>query len=227
MQKTQQPQTSPDTQPHHILVVEDEVSVARGLEMILTDEGYAVNVAVNGNDALHMFDGERFDMVVADLRLPDIDGLEVLQKVKLDRPETKAIVITGYPNVSSAIKALRIGVEDYLSKPFTDDEFILVVGQVLRREQEPSMEKFLQAAEGQTLIQRQEVIRALETAAHERDFAIQLLEDGSKALENYDLSAEAKAAIVTGDLSWIRRHIGKLTDAQLEWVYRRLEVEKW
>jgi DNA-binding response OmpR family regulator len=137
------------------------------------------------------------------------------------------IIITGYPNVSSAIRALRIGVEDYLSKPFTDNEFMLVVGQAFQRNEAPSMENILTEAEGKTLIQRQEVIRALETAARERAFAVQLLEEGSKALEGFNLSNEAKAAIVSGDLLWIRSHIGELTEEQLEWIYRRLEVEMW
>lgn len=212
---------------HNILLVEDEPSVARGLEMVLTDEGYGVNLAATGSDALDKFGGSGFDLVVADLRLPDIDGLEVIRRIKELRPDTRVIIITGYPSVSSAISAVRLGVEDYLRKPFTDDELVSVVGEALQGSEKGSVEHLLAKVEGQTLIQKEEVLRALETAAHEHAFSQQLLEDGSEALAAYDLSEEAKAAIVTGDLNWIRQHVGQLTEEQLEWVYRRLEIEAW
>ncbi|MFC1482524.1 response regulator [Myxococcota bacterium] len=207
--------------------MEDEPNVAKGLEMVLTDVGYGVNVAVTGNDALDMFGGNGFDLVVADLRLPDIDGLEVVRRIKQDRPDTKVIIITGFPSVSSAISAVRMGVQDYLRKPFTDDELISVVEEVIQDSAETSVEELLVEAEDKTLIQKQEVIRALETAAREHAFATQLLEEGSVALEGYHLSWEAKAAIISGDLNWIRKHVGQLTEKQLEWVYRRLEAEVW
>ncbi len=211
----------------NILLVEDEPSVARGLEMVLSEEGYGVNLAATGTDALSKFGGSGYDLVVADLRLPDIDGLEVIRQIKQLRPDTRVIIITGYPSVSSAISAVRLGVEDYLRKPFTDDELVSVVGQALQESEQGSVESLLSEVEGQNLIQRSEVLRALDTAAHEHEFSVQLLEEGSDALEGYDLSAEAKAAIVTGDLEWIRQHVGELTEEQLEWVYRRLEREVW
>ncbi len=218
---------SPPAPNQNILLVEDEPSVARGLEMVLTDEGYGVNLAATGNDALNMFSGNGFDLVVADLRLPDIDGLEVIREIKQQRPDTAVIIITGYPSVSSAISAVRLGVEDYLRKPFTDDELIAVVGQALHDTDRGTVEDLLSTAEGETLIQKKEVLRALETAAREHAFSLQLLEDSSNALAGYDLSNEAKAAISTGDLNWIRQHVGRLTEEQLEWVYRRLEREAW
>ena len=106
---------------HHILLVEDEPNVARGLRMVLNDEGYDVDVAPTGNSALDMFRGNGFDLVVSDLRLPDIDGLVVINSIKKERPGLKVIIITGYPSVSSAVEAVRMGVLDYLRKPFTED----------------------------------------------------------------------------------------------------------
>ena len=86
-----------------ILIMEDEESVAKGLEMVLSDEGYTVDLAQTGRSALNSFNRKQFDLLIADLRLPDIDGMEVIKQVKHDRPNTGVIVITGYSTVSSAV----------------------------------------------------------------------------------------------------------------------------
>jgi NADH-quinone oxidoreductase subunit E len=111
-----------------ILLLEDEVSVAKGLQMILDEEGYrAVDVALSGRGALDTFHRKEVDLLIADLRLPDIDGLEVIKQVKHDRPDTSVIVITGYSTVDSAVTAMKLGAKDYLSKPFSEDEFVAAV----------------------------------------------------------------------------------------------------
>jgi NADH-quinone oxidoreductase subunit E len=111
-----------------ILVLEDETSVARGLQMILDEEGYrAVDLAMSGQAALDTFHRKEVDLLIADLRLPDIDGLEVIRQVKHARPDTGVIVITGYSTVDSAVTAMKLGATDYLSKPFGEDEFVSAV----------------------------------------------------------------------------------------------------
>jgi NADH-quinone oxidoreductase subunit E len=111
-----------------ILLLEDETSVARGLQMILDEEGYrAVDLALSGQAALDTFHRKEVDLLIADLRLPDIDGLEVIRQVKHDRPDTGVIVITGYSTVDSAVAAMKLGAKDYLSKPFSEDEFVSAV----------------------------------------------------------------------------------------------------
>ena len=94
----------------HVLLVEDEPNVAKGLEMVLREEGYEVDLAMTGLSALETFRGNGFNLVVADLRLPDIDGMEVLRRIGEVRPETKMMIITGYPSVSTAVKAVKMGV---------------------------------------------------------------------------------------------------------------------
>jgi hypothetical protein len=69
------------------------------------------------------------------------------------------------------------------------------------------------------------VIRAIETASQDREFEARL--DQSGALDGFDLTSEAKAAVITADLNWIRSHVGELTEEQLQWIYRRLEREAW
>ncbi|MFC1580496.1 NAD(P)-binding protein [Thermodesulfobacteriota bacterium] len=122
-----------DTGKPHILLMEDETSVAKGLQMVLTEEGYAVDLAMTGRSALDTLDHKGFDLLVADLRLPDMDGMEVIKQVKVQKPDTDVIVITGYSNVPSAVEAMKTGVFDYLSKPFTEEEFMATVEKVLKK----------------------------------------------------------------------------------------------
>jgi len=207
--------------------MEDEVSVAKGLQMVLTEEGYSVDMAMTGKTAIDMCDKSRFDVLVADLRLPDIDGMEVVRLAKERQPHSQAIVITGYPSVSSAVEAVRIGVHDYLSKPFTDDELKQAVESALKKEADASIEETIVTTKRKNLIQKEEVIRVLDRTSRDLDFWRELMETGSEALEEYRLSWEAKAAIVSGDVKWIREHVGELSQDQLMFLYKRLEREAW
>lgn len=210
-------------EPPHVLVVEDESSVAKGLELVMREEGYKVELADTGQKALEKFAAMDFDLVVADLRLPDIDGLEVIQRVKENRPETKIIIITGYPSVASAVQAVKMGVADYLRKPFTDDEVMAVVGNALKARKKDSMESLIIETQAERLIQRDEVIRVLDKASQNENFWHNLMEDGMEALKEYQLSATAKAAILSGDLDWIRKNVGDLSEVQLLSLYKLLD----
>lgn len=118
-----------------VLIMEDEASVAKGLGMVLSEEGYQVDLAMTGRSALDSFNQKMFDLLVADLRLPDIDGMEVIKQVKRRRPDTEVLVITGYSTVTTAVEAMKLGASDYLSKPFTEDEFLSAVkGALVTRE---------------------------------------------------------------------------------------------
>ncbi len=210
-----------------ILLMEDEVNMVKGLQMILHEIGCAVDVAMTGMAALEKFSKKIFDLLIADLRLPDIDGMEVIKTVKEKRPETEAIIITGYPSVSSAVAAVKLGVHEYLRKPFTEEEFKVAVEGALKRKEESSMEALLVQVETERLIQRKEVTRVLNRASEDRSFWRELMERGSSALQGYQLSMEAKAAIVSGDLGWIKKNIGDLTREQLMFIYKTLEREAW
>ncbi len=211
----------------HVLLVEDERSVAKGLEMVMHEEGYDVDLADTGRSALNKFKASEFDLVVADLRLPDIDGMDVIQHVRDKQPRTGVVVITGYPSVSSAVRAVKLGVSDYLRKPFTEDEFLSAVKSALQQKEQQSIEKLLVETQRERLIQKEEVIRVLERASRSKDFWRELMETGSDALKEYRLSWNAKAAIVSGDLNWIKNNVGGLSEEQLEFLYKRLEREAW
>jgi DNA-binding response OmpR family regulator len=105
-----------------VLVVDDEKTVCKSCEKILTQEGYNVDVALSGNEALRKVRGNGFDVVIADWKMPEIDGIEVARRIKKENPNIVVIMITGYPSVESSIKALRSGISDYVPKPFTPEE---------------------------------------------------------------------------------------------------------
>ncbi|OGP73687.1 MAG: histidine kinase [Deltaproteobacteria bacterium RBG_16_49_23] len=211
----------------HVLLMEDEMNVAKGLEMVMREEGYEVDMADTGQGALDKFRASEFDLLVADLRLPDMDGMDVVQHVREKRPRTNVVIITGYPSVSSAVQAVRMGVSDYLRKPFTEDEFKTAVKSALKEKEKESMEELIVETQKERLIQKEEVTRVLERAYQNGEFWRELMEDGSEALKDYRLSLKAKAAILSGDLEWIRKNVGELTEEQLMFIYKRLEREAW
>ncbi len=215
--------------PPHILLMEDETNVAKGLQMILAEEGYDVDWAMTGRSALEKFGQKAFDLLVADLKLPDMNGMDVIRQVKGRRPETEVVVITGYSSVQSAVEAMKIGARDYLPKPFTEEEFRKVVNEALKERLEAFTKGRLETVESHAakLIERREVMRVLNRTADDKGFWRDLMELGVEALAQYDLSAEAKTAILTGDLRWIHEHIGELTQKQLLFLYKRMEMEVW
>jgi DNA-binding NtrC family response regulator len=213
----------------HILVMEDEVNIAKGLEMTLTEEGYSVDLAMTGKDALHSFSKDRFDLLVADLRLPDMNGLEVIKTVRSKWPDTEIVVVTGYPSLPSVVDVMKLGTYDYLPKPFTEVEIKNAVNGALKGKNPVSSEEIFQKVEKseEKVIQKKEVMRVLQQVAENEDSWTRLLENGLKALEGFRLSPEAQAAIFSGDLNWIEKNVGEPTKEQLSFLHKRLERESW
>ncbi len=104
-----------------VLVVDDEEIVRESYRLALTDAGYDVQTVPNGRDAVAACRKEHFDVLLADIRMPDMDGLEVSRVVVHEHPDLRVIVITGYPSPESAARARRLGVSDYLQKPVAPD----------------------------------------------------------------------------------------------------------
>ena len=215
--------------PPHILVMEDDQSVARGLEMVLTEAGYVVDLAGTGELALEAFRQKRFDLLVADLRLPDADGMDIVRQVRANKPQTEVIVITGYGTPSLAVDAMKIGVQDFLPKPFTEDQIKAAVNDALKETvARPAAEKVEPAqTKKEKLIQKRQVVEVLNRTTEDGDFWSNLMANGSEALDGYHLSGEAKAALAGGDLKWINANVGELTQKQLMFIYKRLEREAW
>ncbi len=116
---------------HRVLVVDDELKICKNCVRILSKAECDVEYALNGYDALKMMDSEPFDVVITDLKMTSMGGMELLRRVNKDFPDTLVIVITGYSSVSSAVEVMKTGAFDYLPKPFTPDELRGVVKQAL------------------------------------------------------------------------------------------------
>lgn len=105
----------------NVLVVDDEQIVCNSCKKILSQQGHNVQIASSGREALRKVEEDKYDVVIADWKMPEIDGMEVLRIVKKNHPDIIPIMITGYPSVESAVKAMRLGISNYLPKPLTPD----------------------------------------------------------------------------------------------------------
>ncbi len=114
-----------------ILVVDDEASMREFLEIMLEKEGYRVVCAGDGREALLALEDETFDLVITDIRMKPVDGLEVLKGCKARSPETVVIMISAYASTETAVAAMREGAYDYLPKPFKIDEMRMVIRNAL------------------------------------------------------------------------------------------------
>lgn len=116
-----------------ILVVDDEQSMRDVLSIMLKRAGYGVTAASDGEEAIGHIHKELFDLVITDLRMPKVDGLEVLKAVKACSPETVVLMITAFASAESAVEAMKHGAYDYLTKPFQVDEVQLIIRNALER----------------------------------------------------------------------------------------------
>lgn len=116
-----------------ILVVDDEQSLREVLSIMLKRAGYAVTSAADGEEAVELLQKEIFDLVITDLRMPKIDGMEVLKAVKSASPETVVLIITAFASADSAVEAMKQGAYDYLTKPFQVDEVQLIIRNALEK----------------------------------------------------------------------------------------------
>ena len=210
----------------HILVMEDDLSVAKGLKMILGEEGYQVDHEGTGQGAMSAMGRFEYDLLMADLRLPDIDGMQVVKQLKETKPETQVIVMTGYATSSLAVDAMKMGAYDFIAKPFTEEQIKDAIRGALARTKLEQMDAPIDFKQDLS-IQKREVLKVLNRTTEDQGFWVSLMEKGSDALSGYALSAPAKAAIASGDLGWINQNVGELTQKQLMFIYKRLEREAW
>jgi DNA-binding NtrC family response regulator len=115
-----------------ILIVDDEELMRDACRQVLAPEGFALKEASSGDGVLETIRHESFDLVILDLKMPGMDGMEILRRLHEESPDTAAIVITGYPSVESAVEAMKLGAADFLPKPFTPDVLRLTVRRTLR-----------------------------------------------------------------------------------------------
>ncbi len=202
------------------LVIDDEQIVLDSVSKILTGENYEVDVSLSGRKGLESAIQKDYDIVLTDIRMPDIGGMRVLRDIKRAKPSLPVVIITGYATVRSAVQAMKLGAADYLEKPFTPDQLLKAVASALEMAS-------TQVPEEQELIHKEEMIKVLERASSDSLFFTSLLEDAADALDEYDLTGPEKLALLTGDVEWIEEQIGPLTRSQRRWLEVRRSAEIW
>jgi DNA-binding NtrC family response regulator len=193
------------------LVIDDEQLVLDSVSKILTAENYEVEVSLSGREGLDRALKRHYDIVLTDIRMPDIWGMRILRDIKRAKPSLPVVIITGYATVKSAVQAIKLVAADYLEKPFTPDQLIKSVASALDI-------AATRGSEPQDLIHRDEMIKVLEQVESNDEFLINLLEYAADALGEYELTGPEKLAILTGDFEWIEEQIGPLTQAQRRWL---------
>ena len=116
-----------------ILLVEDDTSTAKSIEMMLKSEGYVVDMADMGEDGLEIGKLYDYDIIVLDLMLPDIDGYEVLRRLRQARIKTPILILSGLSELDAKVKGLGVGADDYMTKPFHKDELVARIHAIVRR----------------------------------------------------------------------------------------------
>ena len=124
--------------PVRILLLEDDEDLRESILEVLEESGYDVVAAGNGEEALEQFRGPAVELAIFDVKLPGVDGLEVLSEIKAQNPELLSIVITGYATEQDTIRALRLGVGDYLQKPFSLESLDRALGEAATAQPSPA-----------------------------------------------------------------------------------------
>jgi len=150
--------------------------------------------------------------------MPDMGGMLILRDIKKAKPLMPVIIITGYANVQTAMQAMKLGAAEYLEKPFTPDQLLKAVNTALS-------DRAALLPEQQVPVHKEEIRRVLERAAGDSDFVYKLLHRWADALEEYDLTGPEKLALLTGDIEWIEKQVGPLTEKQKRWLQRPLSAE--
>lgn len=112
---------------HKILIIDDEDVICKACEMVLSEKNFRCDRCVSGAEGLERVLNHPYDMLILDMKLKDMDGMDILETVKKKLPDIYIIVITGYSTLANTVKAMKLGANDYLSKPFTDDQLIAAV----------------------------------------------------------------------------------------------------
>ncbi len=151
-----------------LLLVDDDASVRRVLQFKLQKRGFAVITVSDGREALQRLRAEPFDLLLSDIRMPKMDGIELLEQAKAIQPNIKVVLITAHAAVSQAVKAVKLGAFDYLTKPFEDDELFVAIDKALEFEKLEDENRKLRdqlkkAEQGKELLGASKAFRQLKT----------------------------------------------------------------
>jgi len=201
-----------------VLVIDDEQVVLNSVKRILGQADFDVETTLSGRQGLEWALNKTYDVILTDIRMPDIGGMIILRDIKRTKPEVPVMIITGYASVQSAVQAMKLGAADYVEKPFTPDQLLKAVDLAIEIATTTKPEK-------QTLIHQEQILAILDRAATDGDFVYNLLHHWADALEAYHLTGPEKLALLTGDVEWIEKYTGPLTEIQKRWLRRPLSAE--
>jgi len=125
-----------------ILIVDDDKGITDTLRIILDSAGYETDTAVDGETALKKAENRFFYLVLLDLKLPDMSGIQVLRKIRMISPRTVIIMVTGYPTMDNAVESLNLGASAYIMKPVNPEELLRIVGEKIKEQEEKSITIF-------------------------------------------------------------------------------------
>jgi len=179
----------------HILIIDDEATLRHTLARIFQRAGFDVTTAANGQEGLALLAQHSFDMVYLDIRMPDMDGMEVLKTIHAKLPDTPVVLFTAQPDLNSAVEALRHGATDYLLKPLQPNDLI---------------------ARTQTILARKEK----ERRKRQIELQIEALETELRALMSTDVQQEPGTIAVSNDERLLVR--GRL---RLDLLAKRLKID--
>jgi DNA-binding NtrC family response regulator len=123
------------TEAPRVLAVDDEQVVCEAIRRVLEEEGYLVSTATSSRAGLELIRKEAFDLLLLDIKMPEIDGIEFLREARSVAPETEVIIITGYATIETAVEAIKLGAFDYLEKPVSPPQLVVVAARALERRQ--------------------------------------------------------------------------------------------
>ncbi len=124
-----------------ILLIEDELKIARFLQLELTHEGYSLTIATEGRDGLIKAMDDKFDLIILDLMLPNLSGIEICRRLRSNNIQTPIIMLTAKSDVSDKVMGLDIGADDYMTKPFAIEELLARIRKILSRSKRENEKK--------------------------------------------------------------------------------------
>jgi len=127
------PELSASTSKGKVLVVDDELDIREGLDTLLSLEGYTVDLAINGSEGVRKIESRSYDLVLLDLMMPDRSGMDVLRDVRQRDRETPIFMITAYGSVEAAVDALKLGANDYFSKPWDNEKLLIEIDRMISK----------------------------------------------------------------------------------------------
>ncbi|RPI48627.1 MAG: sigma-54-dependent Fis family transcriptional regulator, partial [Chloroflexi bacterium] len=130
-----------------ILVIDDEQGLREGCRRVLSRYRFQVDLAATGHEGLALFRQNRPDLVLLDVMMPDVSGIELMDTLKGDDPDIVCIIITGYATVELAVEAMKLGAYDFIAKPFSDDNLLLAVEKGLEKRRLEQESRRMQQAE--------------------------------------------------------------------------------